>query len=221
MSSIGRAGADGWSQSVEAIRTHPVPLEIGKLTRELWNVDLNVGEDEPVEELVENAELKVGGQLRLDRRRRKTLVLKTAKSRGKSSEGGASKVIERLLEPGIDGARFAQHHPGRITVPREELQPAAKACLEHRSRAERPRISRGLVERFERLLRTLVKFIEDREEDALLAAEMQVERPSRHACPSNDVRDTGPPVAFAGKYPRSGVKQLLPAHIGCKQTSFR
>jgi hypothetical protein len=104
--------------------------------------------------------------------------------------------------------RLAQHDTGRVSLASEIFQPALKARFENRPWTERSGLRGCCVERLERTLGSVVKVVEDGEQDAFFAVEIQVERTSRNARASDDVRDASAPVSLSRKDPRSGIQQL-------------
>ena len=103
--------------------------------------------------------------------------------------------------------RLPQHNPRRIALGGEIFEPAAEARFENRAWSERSGVGGCRVQRFERALGSVVKLVEDGEQNAFFAVEVQVERASRNARPRDDVRDARAPVAFAGKNPYCSIEQ--------------
>jgi hypothetical protein len=102
--------------------------------------------------------------------------------------------------------RLAQHNPRCVTLAGEIFEPAAEARFENRAWAERPCVSGCRVKRFEGALGSLVKVVEDGEQNAFFAVEIQVERATGDARACDDVRDSRAPVSFARKDPRSSIE---------------
>jgi hypothetical protein len=148
----------------------------------------------------------VRGKFRVERSRGKAVLLKLPESRGKSGEGRLSELDQRLLKSGVDRVRLAQHNPRRVTLTGEIFEPAAEARFENRAWAKRSSIGGCRVQRFEGALGSVVKFVEDGEQNAFFAVEVQVERAPRNARPRDDVRDARAPVAFAGKDPGCSIE---------------
>jgi hypothetical protein len=144
-------------------------------------------------------------QFRVQRSSGQALFLKFAKPCGEPREGGLAKLDQRLLKPRVDGGGLAQHHTRRVMLAGEIFQPAPEARFEDRPRAERSGLGGCGVERFECALGSVMKVVEDRQQDALFAIEVQIERASRNACPRDDVRDGGAPVSLSRKDPRSSI----------------
>jgi hypothetical protein len=102
--------------------------------------------------------------------------------------------------------RLAQHNPRCVALAGEIFEPAAEARFENRAWTERPCVSGCRVKRFEGALGSVVKVVEDGQQNAFFAVEIQVERASGDARARDNVRDTGAPVTFARKYPRSSIE---------------
>ena len=132
--------------------------------------------------------------------------MKLAKSRGETRERRLPELDQRLLKSRVDGVRLAQHYPRCVTLAGEVFEPAAEACFENRPWTERPCVSGCRVKRFEGALGPVVKVVEDGQQNALFAVKIQVERASGDACTRDDVRDTGAPISFARKNPRSSIE---------------
>ena len=102
----------------------------------------------------------------------------------------------------------------------EKFQPAPEACFENLARTQRSGVGGRGVERFKGALDSVVKVVEDGEENAFFAVEVQIEGASRNARPRDDVRDARPPVAFACKDPRRGIQQLAPPSVARQKRPF-
>jgi hypothetical protein len=160
-------------------------------------------------------------KFRVERSRGKAVLLKLPESRGESREGGLTELDQRLLESRVDGVRLPQHNPRRVTLTAEIFEPAAEARFENRAWAEESGVGGGRVQRFEGTFGSVVKLVENGEQNAFFAVEVQVERASCNTRPRDDVRDACPPVAFAGKDPRCGIEQLTPPGVwGEKRSSI-
>jgi hypothetical protein len=162
----------------------------------------------------------VGRKFRIQRSRGQTVLLKFSKPRGEPHQGCLAKLDERLLKSCVDGVRFAQHHTGRIALTGEKFQPATKACLENFAGTQGSGVGGRGIERFEGALDSVVKVVEDGEQNALFAVEVQIEGASRNARPRDDVRDARPPVALACKDPRRGIQQLPPPSVARQKRPF-
>jgi hypothetical protein len=162
----------------------------------------------------------VRGKFRVERSRGKAVLLKLPESRGKSGEGRLSELDQRLLKSGVDRVRLAQHNPRRVTLTGEIFEPAAEARFENRPRAERSSVGGCCVQRFEGALGSVVKLVEDGEQNAFFAVEVQIERASRNARSRDDVRDACAPVAFVGEDPGCGIKELTSPGVRREKRSF-
>jgi hypothetical protein len=140
-------------------------------------------------------------KFRVERSRCKAVLLKLPEPRRESREGSLTELDQRLFKSGVDGVRLPQHNPRRVTLTREIFEPAAETRFENRAWAERSGVGGCRVQRFECALGSVVKLVEDGEQNAFLAVEVQIERASRNARSRDDVRDACAPIAFAGKDP--------------------
>lgn len=190
-----------------------MPFEIGKLAGEFVDVHLRLAEHTPIQQLVQDAELEVGGKFGIQGRRSQPFVLKPSEPYGESGEGGLPDFRKRLFKSRINRVCFAEHDARGVTVSREKLQPASEARLEDGTRATSPRGGCRSIERFESLLGSFVKFVEDRQEQCFFAVEIQVERAAGDAGAPDDVRHAGAAISLPRKDPRGCIQQLLSPDI--------
>ena len=187
-----------------------IPGEGGKLLGQRLDIDLRVAENERVDDRVEHPHL----QMRHEIRRRRTIYqaerLHAPEADGEVAAGQLAQAGQARFEPWIDGGRLLQNDGRRIAVGGKKEEPAQKTALEH-SAAVVFREPHRRVWLIEHSFDTVVKVVDDRQEDLFLAVEVEIERPTRDAGVGDDVADGGCAIAFACEDGDGRVEKLLTA----------
>ena len=194
---------------------HAVPLEVGHLIRQSVDVRIVRVEDERFHELLEHADLQMGGDFRCQRWAHEPELLQPAEAAREMGEGGLPQRGDAAVEARIDGRRLFQDDGGRLAILMKEREPAAEARAQDGPAVRIVGAGRRCVPELNGLLEAVVEVVRDGEEDLGLAFEIEVEGAAGNAFSRDDV------AAPAARYPRLANTVVAAARSCLRRTSGR